>query len=520
LVLLLLFPGAGLSQIILKKPPQKPILLPQPFQPNVSDTETPTASGENPNVFSPWYDVINDLRLPDDFDPLQAAAAAATGQAEAAADAMSEPVDQEYNVPLSDLPIEDSGGSLLAYPTGTAFAPDSLLLNPGGSGFSVLSKEAALPYGESTFALQYSPRAIPVFQRDRVLTRIGPFRVGIDLSASAAYNNNVFGETNNPKGDQIYSFQPVVYLEAGTRGKMHLLYAPNFVNFSKFKELSTADQAVFFQLRYPFTKLKLGLDLSYLSQSGLFVNNDSGFVQQNTALSRLFGEYRLAPKMTLEFAGESIRQETVPGGTQFENSVTAGLFHRPTTAFRYGASLKVGQLSAPADNQTYQAARVVINYRASVALRFAAEAGIEFRNLSATTDGKNELPIPVFNFQVNYNPTSTTLFNISFYRNVLNTTFSDVSLNITTGISTSALFRLFNKVNVRMELAAGYTEQYSNLTDEDGHFYFLQGGITISYPLFKGLEIQVFDNIQQRFGDRVGNDYISNTMGFALSLKF
>jgi len=471
-------------------------------------------------VFSPWYNVIEGLRLPDDFDSQEAAAAAAVGQAEAAADAMSDPFSAAADVPLSDLPIEDSGGAFLAYPGGSAFNPESLLLSPGGSGFAVLSKESALPYGESSYPVEYSPRGIPVFKRVQEFTRVGPFRLGVDLTAGVAVNNNVFGATTNPQSDQIYSFLPAVYLEAGTRGKLRLLYAPTYLSFARYKELSTVNQAFIFQLRYPFTKLKFGVDLSYLTQSGLFLNNSEGFVKQNTTLARIFGEYRLTGKTILGFSAETIKQEAIPGGSQNENSATVKLVYQLTRRMEWGLSLKAGQLFTPVENQDYQAAQLLFSYRPTVALRFAAEAGIEFRHLSLTTDGKSEIPTTIFNFQVTYNPTSTALFGLSFYRNALNTTFSNVSLNITTGVNTSVLLRLFGKVNVRLEMGIGYTEQYSDQQGNDGRFSFAQGGITVSYPLLKQLEIQAFDNLQQRFGNQIGNDYVSNTIGLALTLKF
>ena len=520
LAVLVSLSSSAWAQTVPKKPPQKPILLPQPFQPNISTTENTTASGENPNVFSPWYNVIDELTLPDDFDPLQAAAAAAVGQAEAAAEAMSEPAEFAPTVPLSDLPIEDSGGAFLAYPSGVAFNADSLLLSPGGTGYGILSKEAALPYGESSYPLAFSPRAIPVFKRVRELTRIGPFRVGVDVTGGVAHNNNVFGDTTNPRSDEISSFLPAVYLEAGTRGKLYLLYAPTYLSFAKYKELSTTNQALFFQLRYPFTKLKIGIDLSYLSQSGLFLNSDAGFVQQTTVLGRLFGEYRLSGKTLVAFSGETIKQESSPGGTQTENSAGVRLIYQITHEARVGFNFRVGQVFTPAENQNYQAAQLFMSYRPTVALQFAAEAGLELRRLSLTSSGQSELPITIFNFQVNYNPTSTTLFNVSFYRNALNTTFNNVSLNITTGLTTSVVLRLFDKVNVRLEMGVGYTEQYADEQGNDGSFSFFQGGITVSYPLLKNLEIQVFDSLQQRFGSQIGNDYVSHTIGMALTLKF
>lgn len=517
--LFLILPLSAGAQSAPKKPPQKPVLLPQPFLPNVSNTEETTPVTDNPNAFSPWYDVLDQLQLPDTFDVQQAAAAAVVGQAEAAIDAMSDPTLAMGSVPLSDLPIEDSGGALLAYPEGSTFASDALLLTPGGGGFSILSKEASLPYGPSSYAVEYSPRAIPIFQRTRPLTRIGPVRVGADISGSIGHNNNVFGDATNPKSDQIATFQPMLYLEAGTRGALRMLYAPTYVNFATYKQLSTVNQALYLQIRYPFTKLKLGLDASYLTQNGLFIDSN-GFVEQKTGLVRLFGEYPLTKKLMSSFQLENVNQEAIPGGTNIENSIQLRLVHQITRSSNIGGAVKVGTLDAPAEDQTYQSAQLTFNYRPTIALQLSGEFGMELRRLSFTSGGQTVLPITIYNFQAVYNPSSNAIYTVSLFRSALNTTFNNVSLNITTGFSISAVARVAGKLNVRFELVGGYTEQYADEEGEDGNFSFVQGGITLSYPIMKSVEVQVFNNIQQRLRSTIGSDYVSNTFGVGLSVKF
>lgn len=519
LAISLIFPSLILAQTA-AKPPLKPVLLPQAFQRNIQSTENLTPSVENPNVFSPWYDVINDLNLPADFDFQGAAAAAAVGQAEAAADAISRPAEDLPDVAFSDLPIENDAGALLAYPEGTAFNPESLLLTPGGGGFAMLSQEATLDFGNFSYAMEHVPRGIPIFNRERTLTPVGPFRVGLDLTSSLAYNDNVFGVATDPQSDQILTFTPVIYLEAGTRGNIRLLYAPVFVDYLKYKELSTVNQSFFLQLRYPFSKLKIGLDAYYITQSGLFLTNDSGYTTQNTILTRLLAEYPLTKMSTLTLKAESVYSISDPGDPQWENSVTMGLIHRLTPQVDLGAVVRLGQVQAPVETQEYQALLLSMSYKPSVAWRFSAEGGMELRDLSLTSAGKEQLPIPLFNLQVTYNPTSTSIFSASLYRSALNTTFNNVSLNITTGGNLSAVAYLYQKIHLRLEIETGRTEQISDQPNTDGSYYFIQGGITLSYPILKNLEIQIFDNIQKRFMSEIGNDYVSNTFGIAFSLEF
>lgn len=502
------------------KPPLKPVLLPQAFQRNIQSTENLTPSVENPNVFSPWYDVINDLNLPADFDFQGAAAAAAVGQAEAAADAISRPAEDLPDVAFSDLPIENDAGAFLAYPKGTAFNPESLLLTPGGGGFAMLSQEATLDFGSFTYPVESVPRGIPIFNRERKLTQVGPFRVGLDLTGSAAYNDNVFGVATDPQSDQILTFSPVVYLEAGTRGSIRLLYAPIFVDYLRYKELSTVNQSFFLQVRYPFSKLKIGLDGYYITQSGLFLTNDSGYTTQNTILARLLVEYPLTKMSTLALTGESVYATSDPGDPQWENSVAMRLVHRLTPKVDLGVAVRLGQVQAPVETQTYQALSFLMSYQPTVAWRFAAEVGMELRDLSLSSAGKEQLPITLFNLQATYNPTSTSIFSASLYRTALNTTFNNVSLNITTGGNLSAVAYLYQKFHLRLQMDAGRTEQISDRPDTDGAYYFIQGGITLSYPILKNLEIQIFDNIQKRFMSEIGSDYVSNTFGIAFSLEF
>lgn len=521
LALLAVVPAVAGAQTLAPTPTPKPVQVPQPFQPNISNTEITTPSVESPSVFSPWYDVMEDLTLPDDFDPLQAAAAALTGQAEAAAADREGTSAARGDVPFSDLFIENSEGSLLSTPEGTVFNAESLLLSAGGPSYAGLSKEAELPFGETFYPMVYAPRAIPVFKRVRTLTPVGPLRVGVDLGLSAAYNNNVFGEPSNVQGDLITTLQPAVFIEAGTRGKAQLVYAPTVVSFAKYKDLGSVNQAVFFRLRYPFTKLKLGLDAFYLTTNGLFVDNDNGgFAKQNTFLTRVFGEYPITHKIAAELTGESVWQDTEPGGSQVEHSVKGRAYYQLTTSVKAGLSLKVGAYVAPAETQVYETVQVTSSWRISDGLVLSGEAGIEMRHLSISEEGRNELGIPVFNLQCNYNPTSTTLFNVTLFRDVLNTTFNDVSLNITTGANTSVLIRFFERINFRLELGFGHVEQLTDEQSEDGQYSFVQGGVTLSYQFLNRVEIQLFDNLQQRFGSNVGNDYVSNTMGVAITLKF
>lgn len=499
-------------------PRPKPVLPPSTFEPNVDSTEALVPTGENPNVFSPWFDAVEVMALPDDFDFEGASKATLMGLSEAAA-ADYEPPPMAPNVPFNDLFIEDETGSLLQTSDGFAFAAQGLLLRPGPGAYDQLSREAILPFGEYNWPSEVVPRSVPIFKRVRRLLPVGPFRVGVDLGGSVAYNNNVYGETTNPKGDMVSSLLPTVYLEAGTRGSVQLLYTPALVRYSRYPELGSTNQSVFFRMRYPFTKLKLGLDAFYLSDSGLFVNSE-GFAKQTTLVGRMLGEYPLTSKTNLLGTLESVYRDPQPGGNQLDTSAKVTLYYRVTPSLRAGGSLRVGTFTAPADQQTYQSVQANLAWNISPAFFFLGEAGMELRQLGFFANGSSQLNTAVFNLQLTYNPTSTTVFSLGLYRDILNTTFNDVSLNINTGINFATTIRLFERLHFRLEIGCGITEQFSEQPDNDGSFSFLQGAVILSYQISDLVEFQIFNNFITRFNSQVGDDYSSNTFGMAVILKF
>lgn len=510
----------GYAQEPSPTPPPRPVHLPQPFAPNVSDTETLAEETTEPNVFSPWYDVQGNTMLPPSFDPTEAAAAALESAAEAAANTETGFSAPNLNAPLLDLPIEDPEGSLLAAPPeGTQFAADALLFQGGSRGYPNFAKETALSYGEFNYPLSSIPRNIPVFLRPRRLTNVGPLRVSLDVAASAAHVSNVFGESENPKSDQIYNLFPSLYIEAGTRGTLRFLWAPLLTRYSRYKELDTTSQSLGLQVKYPFTKLKVQSDLYYFSQRGLFLTSN-GYAEQKNFLARVFGEYPLGRKTTAELGLQSIWQESDPGGSQNDTSAFGRISYRFTPALQVGGSLSAGRVQAPADTQTYAATQLNASCRVGTGLAFSAEGGLEFREMALSGRDRQMLALSIFNLRAAWNPSSSTVLDLRLYRETLNTTFNDVSLSITTGVSAGLVIQFFRRLNLRLEMGAGFIEQFSDAAEQDNHFYFTQGGLTLSYPIVRWMELQVFCNVQQRLASEIGDDYVSAMSGLALTLKF
>ena len=503
-------------------PIKHPVLGPQAFLPNITSTEGTVASTDDPNPLSPWLGVDTSAVLPNTFDPIEAAAAVFDQPADLADTQDFEPPE----LPFTETLLDTNAGAILRTPKGAVFNAEAMLFEANGVSPVGLTPESDLPYGNFIWPVLYTPRAIPIFKRVDKLKQYGPFRVGINVEVTEAYNDNVFGATTDRQGDQIRTISPSIYVEAGTKARLKLLYQPSWVDFAKYKEQSTTNQAFFMDWTYPLSKLKLGGGIAYVAQQGLYINapsqagGASNFTKQKTLSGQIFATYPLGRKTELALGAQSTYQSSEPGGSQVDNSISAAVAYRYSSQTTVGAALKLGTTDAPAEYQTYQQGQLSWSWHPTTALRFSAEGGIQLRQMSLNSSSQEQLVIPVYNAQINYNPSSTTLFNLTFYRNTLNTTFQNVSLNITTGVTTSLLLRLWGRVNLQMAMGYGYTEQIGDEKTMDGHYSFVQGGVIASYEIAKFLEVQVFDNLQQRFGDSIGNEYWSNTIGVSLSLKY
>lgn len=513
--LLALLPALALAQ---PKPPPQEILSPQPFEGSLWTTEG-EMPGETPNAFSPWFDTFGALQLPDTFDTKEAALSALESRAEAAAATVGAPPPRDPDAPFFDLETDTVGG-LLATTEYTLFRGQSLLLDAPDSVFVNLSKQADLPFGEFVWPMSYQPHDSPLFERHRPLTAFGPIRVGLDLAASTAYNSNVFGVEHGAQGDMVFTLQPVLFVEAGEKSNISLIYAPTVTRFSRFTEFNAVNQSVSFRIRYPIDKLDLATDVIYYNQTGLTLNSPS-VADTTLFLARVFGDYDLTGKSSLGFSAQSTYQESDPGGSLLDSSATGSWNYQIAPKTRVSVSFTGGLYEAPADQQTYEAVRFGAYWRPTYNSRLFLDVGMELRQLSIAFDnGRTQMAIPVFRFEYDFNPTSTTLLALSFSRIVYNNTFSDVGLSVSTGGTATFLIRLMERVNFRAELGAGITQQYAPDPDAEGHFYFTRGAIIASYQVLRMVEFQVFDNFQQRFGNQVGTNYFSNVAGISMNIKF
>jgi len=351
--------------------------------------------------------------------------------------------------------------------------------------------------------------------------KLGPWRMALDVIGSSAMYYNVLGSTTNPQSDMVYALTPRFFLEAGTKGSFRLSYTPTFLRYSRFKELDSSNQNVSLSITYPFSKLRVGAAFSYLTQSGLFLNNPQGQGQQETALATLTASYPISTKMNLALGWMGVAQNNDPGGQKIENTANLNLSYALGGKTIVGGILQVGNVQAPAGDQNFFRLQGEAVYRWNFHWRFSARAGVDYRLLYPPPQAlSSPLVTPVFDINASYHWTANAGAILRLYRYVGTDTFTNVNLNIQTGAEFGILLRAYRKTDVKLLVAMGYTEMFTDVESGDQNFAFVQGGLSVSYSVFKLMDVILFGNVQQRFDDSQGLNYLSGTLGVGLNLKF
>ena len=351
--------------------------------------------------------------------------------------------------------------------------------------------------------------------------KAGPWRMAFDVVASAAAVYNVQGSTTNPQNDMAYTFMPRFYLEAGTKGSFRIQYSPSFVRYSRFKDLNSANQNLSVNVAYPFSKLRVGSSFSYLTQSGLFLNNQEGQGESKTTMATLSASYPFTTKINATLGWMGVIQDNQPGGKQTENALTLNVNYGKGSKMMGGTVIQVGNVDAPGGKQNYITLQGEMNYRYDFHWRYSARAGVNYRILNpAPYDTPDPLITPVFDLTGSYHWTSNAAAVLRLYRYVGTDTFSSVNLNIQTGAELGLLLRAYRKTDVKFLLAFGYSELFANTEDGSSNFSFVQGGFSVSYTVVKLMDVVFFGNVQQRFADSQGLNYLSGTLGVGIYLRF
>lgn len=348
--------------------------------------------------------------------------------------------------------------------------------------------------------------------------RAGPFRFAATIGLAEAYNNNVFGSSTNPQGDAISTVNPAFSIEAGTRGLVRLLYSGQFSYYQKFKDLNSANENMQFVLRYPFSKLSLGVDSTYQSQQGVFVNSN-GVARQKSLNTMFSANYPFSPKLAASLNYELNLLDNDPGGFKTENVVSLGLLQQVGGASSVGVLLQAGNVQAPVGEQSFTAIQFIGSTTLSYHFELRGQAGVQARRFSPDVDGEPQLTTPVFDLTAGYYPTSYLSFILRAYRRLSTDTFENISLNIETGLEFSILAQFFQRVNLKIRMGSGVIEALSD-TAPSSEYNFFQGGVTLSYTVYRMFDISVFSFTQQRFNDSAGDNNSGTTSGVALGFRF
>lgn len=398
------------------------------------------------------------------------------------------PIPDTFGPTMGGLPLDAlayPGSSMLNRPLGTIGAP------------SLLSAKHSFPLGNN-----------------RV-------RFGVSVNAAAAYNNNVSGSASNPQGDMIFTLQPTLYLETGKKGTIQFMWSPSLVEYLKYKKNSSVNQSFAFSSRYRWTKLRVGLDASYIAQSGLFLNSQTqGQSQQKALYAKMFAGYSLTKKteVSLNFAGGVT--DTGSGGRQFQGTLTAAIDYRYSRKTTIGAAIALGYSSFPGGMSTSESFLLRLLYNPTSKLVFKGEGGLQFRRSSSSTGGSYSAATTVMNASLTYHPSSKTYVSLQFFRNVDMNTFSAGTQQITTGVQSTVSWQIARHATFDAGLAAGRIENIATNGQDAGTYNYVQATMALSYALKNDVNISLFDSLQQRLGDAQGANYLSNTSGMSLGMGF
>lgn len=360
----------------------------------------------------------------------------------------------------------------------------------------------------------------PTFLRADHSVAIGSTRVrfGAAVNAAIAYNNNVFGASTNPKADTIFSLQPTIYLETGKKGTMQFLWSPSFLQYARYKQLSSLNQAFVFTSRYRWTKLRVGLDASYLAQSGLFLNSQ-GQAQQKEIYAHLFAGYSLTKKTEVVFDFSGTGTESDPGGRQFQGTFNASIDYKYSRKTTIGAGVALGYFYSSSGVTTSESFLLRLLYNPTSKLVFRGEGGLQFRQ-SSSSSGGSSAATSIVNMSLIYTPSPKTYVSLRFFRSVDMDAFNAGNLQITTSLESSASWRIFRSTTLSGSLAAGQIENVAMDGQQQDKYNFVQASVAVSYLLNDGMNVNLFNNLQQKLNDTQGNNYLSNTSGMSLGLRF
>lgn len=364
------------------------------------------------------------------------------------------------------------------------------------------------------------PEPSLVFAKQRRnLRTAGPFRYAMDFFQSVAFNDNVFGASTGQQSDVFYTFNPRLYVETGTRGLAALSYSPSFVFYNRYKEMNAANENINLTLRYPFTKLQIGADFGYQTQTGVFVNS-TGIAKQQTFTANAFARYPFTAKSEglLSYLGSV--SDNDPGGQRTDHRGVLAWDYQFSSRLAGGAFIEYGQSGAPIGTQNYQSLGLQWLYRPDYHWRFMGRLGYQTRQLQPGVADLNAFNAPIFDVTAAYHLTHRLGALLRVYREINTDAFESVSLQMRTAVAAKLLVRFYEKTDLTLRAEVGHIDQWGDGEMERSNLDYLEGGLTLSYALTRTVELIFFDTLQKRFAASDEDSYTSNTIGLAINLRF
>lgn len=383
---------------------------------------------------------------------------------------------------------------------------------PGYLGFYDFGMAPAFTLRPGAFEAPY-PGVYAIGRRERT-KQLGPIRFGGSITAGLSYTDNVFGTADDRSGDFVFTLAPVIFLEAGERGRVRLLYSPVYNQYFRNAGESRVDQTVLLSAEYPFHAFDVGTNFAYTTRSGLFAATE-GFASLDTYAGDVYLRARLTNKTTGLIAYNFVLQHADPGDTQYDNSVLLSLSYQFTRKIHAGVFVQPGVTFLPGESQPYIIGGVSAGYQASRRLRAYGRAGVEFRNL-----GGEGLVTPVLLGGVAWNPFDALQLNAQVFRTVTNNPFEAGETTIGTGGSLSASLVMWRRWTLGAFGSLAYVEEREDSGDVDREYLYGTAGASLSYAITRDWSCSVYYNYAFRGSVSNISGFDRNVVGVAVTWQF
>jgi hypothetical protein len=238
------------------------------------------------------------------------------------------------------------------------------------------------------------------------------------VTVSAVYNDNIFLGSSAKVGDFLFTIAPSVSLTLGSpdgtdAGYLTLNYAPGFVHYAEHSAQDSVNQSAQVSTGYRFSRLAVGLSLSY--NKAKEANAEvGGLVNEQNYSAALTSKYDLTDISSVEL-NLSRTFNGFQGFLNVSDMTVQGYYNsRITEAITLSLGAAYGSAQAQGSAaQAYEQVTVRATYKTTEQLSFNANVGGDFRD-----GGDGTRFSPIFGLAANYTPFDSTNISLSGSRTV------------------------------------------------------------------------------------------------------